>query len=54
MKKIGSFFIVFTFIVSIAFAQKEKKAEAEKINWLSFKEATEQNKKKPKKIFIDT
>lgn len=54
MKKTVSFFMVFTFLLSIAYAQKEKKAEAEKINWLSFKEATEQNKKKPKKIFIDT
>ncbi len=54
MKKTVSFFMVFTFLLSIAYAQKEKKAEAEKINWLSFKEATEQNKKNPKKIFIDT
>lgn len=54
MKKTGSLLMAFTFIASISFAQKEKKAEAEKINWLSFKEATEQNKKKPKKIFIDT
>ena len=49
MKKTVSFFMVFTFLLSIAYAQKEKKAEAEKINWLSFKEATEQNKKSQKK-----
>ncbi|MBI9039629.1 MAG: DUF255 domain-containing protein [Bacteroidales bacterium] len=47
--------LIFTFILSVIFCSKISFAqnEDEKINWLSFEEATELNKTNPKKLFVD-
>ena len=43
-------FIVLLFLSLPIYAQKDK---AQTVKWLSFEEAVEQNKKNPKKIFVD-
>lgn len=54
MKKLISFTLICILLVTVyAFQKAPDKTVPEKINWLTFEQAVELNKKNPKKIFID-
>lgn len=52
MNKLLQIFSLFLFIIS-AFAGNAQTKDNPKINWMTFEQAVEANKKEPRKIFID-
>ncbi len=54
MKKIISYILVVLFFLPLCACSQETVSDpSEQIEWLSFQEAIERNKKEPRKIFID-
>jgi thioredoxin-related protein len=54
MKYIASLTLVcFIALLSSSFTNLDTSTEGDKINWISWEEALEKNKKNPKKVFVD-